>query len=84
MLDTNTISQLMVVVMMIAPSASDNHLENYSQETIYRFYTHSGAHPLALWDACEELATSFNKLDLWATFDGEMYQPHAWCRGIYK
>lgn len=84
MLDTNTISQLMVVVMMIAPSASDNHLENYSQETIYRFYTHSGAQELTLWDACVELATEFNQLDLWVTYEGEMYQPHAWCRSIYK
>lgn len=84
MLDPNTISQLIAVVMMVSPSSSDNHLENHSRDTIYRFYTESEAHPLALWDACEELAAEFNSLDLWVTYEDKLYQPHAWCKGIYE
>ncbi|CBW46995.1 hypothetical protein [Roseovarius Plymouth podovirus 1] len=84
MLDGNTISQLVSVVMMVAPSASDQHLENHSRETIYQFHVESGAHELALWDACEELATAFNQLDLWVMYQDTLQQPHAWCKGIYK
>ena len=84
MLDPNTISQLVAVVMMISPSSSDIHLENHSEETIYRFHMESGAHSLALWDACEELSTAFNELDLWVAYEDELHQPYGWCKGIYK
>lgn len=86
MLDPNTISQLVAVILMVAPSASDNHLENHSVAASV-WHMKPGmdvSSEIVLYDICEEVASNFNQLGIWATYEGGTYQPHAWCKGIYK
>jgi len=84
MFDPNTVSQIVAVVLMIAPSASDDHLENHSIEVDnYTFEVSEGEHPLSAIDACEELASKVNQLQIHATYEGEVHRTHAWCKPIW-
>ncbi|UAT28851.1 hypothetical protein PP753_gp12 [Dinoroseobacter phage vB_DshP-R7L] len=76
MLDPNTVSQLVGVFLMLAPSTSDNHLENYSQPLLM-FTTHA---------ACEQNAESVNQqqIPVVAPDTGELTIVHAWCKGVYE
>lgn len=76
MLDPSTVSQLVGVMLMLSPSASDNHLENYSQPLLM-FTDHA---------TCQVNADSLNeqRIEALAPDTDESNIVYAWCKGIYR
>ena len=76
----NTVSQLVGVVLMLAPSASDNHLENHSGP-VFMFRTYA---------ACEQNAEHINQQHILPyrqeipDMTEDTSSVHAWCKGVYK
>lgn len=75
-LESETISQLVGVMLMLAPSSSDNHLENFSQ-------------PLLAFETvqtCQLSADSLNQqqIQTFAPDTNEITTIHAWCKTIWK
>lgn len=75
-LNSETISELVAVVLMIAPSASDNHVENFSRPAL-TFDTHAD---------CHVARHSFNEMEVPVQLipGGPITIAYAWCNPIYE
>lgn len=74
-LETETLSQLVGVILMVAPSASDNHVENYSYPAVM-LETHAD---------CHVVAHSFNEsqVQVRLTPTSPVTIAYAWCKPVY-
>jgi predicted neuraminidase len=77
---TDTLSQLVGVMLMLAPSSSDNHVENFSQP-LFIFENH---------EVCKENAKSINQQNIqtiapdFAEGSEVITTVYAWCKPIWK
>lgn len=72
MLDSQTISEVVAVIMMVAPSPTDDHVMNHSVPAV-RFETER---------ECQNARNLFNKIPVTLP-DGQVVQPYYWCNTIW-
>lgn len=79
-----TLSQIIAFVVMIAPSASDDHVENHAQMvTRYHYSTELNGHEEAK-EYCNFQADLLNAQNMQVMFEGQVSTMHAWCRPIFS